>query len=300
MGRLALVPIIIRTAATSIHQPINLVTQSKMSSANPPTEYFTSLARNYARQTGNSTRDLFALSFPLIEPLITPSSIIHDNAGGVGTATSVILENFPSSPIPEIMITDNNPAMIAAARDTFKDLEKITAIEMDSQDLQSVPDGKFTHSILNFSVFLFPDAPSALREIHRTLRDDGVAVLITWKRFGFGSIIHDAQGIVRPDLPRIPLPGSYFLHDGVLAKMAVEAGFEEGNVRVSKGEIVQKGEDVQGMKDFMLADFSTMATKGWSDEDKEKWPAAVEEAIRREVQEFGGIKFEGWTVIARK
>jgi ubiquinone/menaquinone biosynthesis C-methylase UbiE len=271
-----------------------------MSSANPPSEYFTSLARNYAHQTGNSTRDLFALSYPLIEPQITPSSIIHDNAGGVGTAASVIVENFASTSIPEMMITDNNPAMIAAARDTFKDHEKITAIEMDSQDLKSIPNGKFTHSILNFSVFLFPDAPGALREIHRTLRDDGVAVLITWKRFGFGSIIHAAQGIVRPDLLKIPLPGSHFLNEGVLAKMAVEAGFEEGNVRVSKGEIVQKGEDLQGMKDFMMTGFLTMATKGWSDEDREKWPAAVEEAIRREVEEFDGIKFEGWTVIARK
>jgi hypothetical protein len=63
-------------------------------------------------------------------------------------------------------------------------------------------------------------------------------------------------------------------------------------------EIEQKGEDVQGMKEFMLADFS-MATRGWS-EEQQRWHVAVEEAIRREVEEYGGIKFEAWTIIARK
>lgn len=271
-----------------------------MATANPPNQYFTSLSRNYALQTGNSTRDLFALSFNSIASSITSSSTIHDNAGGVGTATTVIL-NESRNAIPEVLITDNNPAMVAAARDAFGDLEsKVTAVEMDSQDLSSIPDGRFTHSILNFSVFLFEDALGALSEIHRTLKPDGVAVLLTWKRFGFGSVIHVAQGIVRPDLQRMPLPGAHFLKEGVLAKMVVEAGFSEANVQVSQREIVQKGEDVQGMKEFMLADFSTMATRGWSDEEQQRWPVAVEEAIRREVEEYGGIKFEAWTVIARK
>jgi hypothetical protein len=98
----------------------------------------------------------------------------------------------------------------------------------------------------------------------------------------------------------MPLPGAHFLNEGVLAGMVVEAGFSEANIQVSQTEIVQKGEDVQGMKEFMLADFSKMATRGWSAEEQQRWPVAVEEAIRREVEEYGGIKFEAWTIIARK
>ena len=40
-------------------------------------------------------------------------------------------------------------------------------------------------------------------------------------------------------------------------------------------------EDVQAMRKFILANSPTMATKGWSDEEKEKWPAVVEEAVRK-------------------
>lgn len=272
--------------------------------ANPPSQYFTSLARNYARQTGNSTRALFALSFDPDALSITPSSIIHDNAGGVGTATSVILDSIAPTcgdDIPEVLITDNNPAMISAARETFKNFgSKITASEIDSEDLSSISDAKFTHSILNFSVFLFPNPLTALREIHRTLQPNGVAVLLTWKRFGFGDLIHAAQGLVCPDLSRMPLPGAHFLNEGVLEKLVVEAGFDERKVQVSKKESIQTEEDIQGMKEFMLADFSKMATRGWSDREQQKWPAAVEEAICGEIGKNGGVKFEAWIVIARK
>lgn len=292
------------TFANIVEGKVNKALKMSSSNANPPPEYFTSLARNYARQTGNSTRAIFASSLDLIASSITSSAVIHDNAGGVGTATSVILDSFVSTSqdgIPEVLITDNSPAMVAAACEAFKGLSpRITAVQIDSQDLSSISDGRFTLSILNFSVFLFPNALAAIREIHRTLQANGVAALLTWKRFGFGSVIHVAQTIVRPGLPVIPLPGTQFLNEGVLAKLVVEAGFDETKTQVVQKETVRTGEDVQGMKEFMLTEFSTMATKGWSDEEKKRWPAAVEQAIRKEVEEYGGIRFEAWVVIARK
>ncbi|KAJ5381889.1 uncharacterized protein N7496_004317 [Penicillium cataractarum] len=270
----------------------------------PPAQFFTSLAQNYGRQTGNSTRALFAAIVGRIAPAITSSSVIHDNAGGVGTATSVILDNLAptsSDDIPEVLITDNNSAMIAAANETFRNIgSKITAVEADSQDLSSIPDAKFTHSIVNFSVFLFPDALQALREIHRTLQPDGVAVLLTWKRFGFGSTVHVAQSLVRPDLPPIPIAGSQFMNPRVLAELVIKAGFSETTMHVNQDGTVRKDEDLEGMRQFMLADVSKMATKDWTEEERGRWPAAINEAIQREVEQYGGIQFESWTIIARK
>jgi hypothetical protein len=43
-----------------------------------------------------------------------------------------------------------------------------------------------------------------------------------------------------------------------------------------------------------------MTTEGWTDEEKIRWPAAVNEAVRREVEQFRGILFEAWTAIAYK
>jgi ubiquinone/menaquinone biosynthesis C-methylase UbiE len=272
--------------------------------ANPPAQYFASLSRNYGRQTGNSTRAVFASILGRISPSITSSSVIHDNAGGVGTVTSVILDSLTStSPddVPEVLITDNNPGMIAAAKEAFRDMKsKITATEADSHDLRNIPDAKFTHSILNFSVFLFNDALQALREIHRTLKPDGVAVLLTWKRFGFGSTVHVAQSLIRPDLPPMPIPGSHFMNEGVLRDLVIMAGFNEEKVQVQHDKTIRKGEDLEGMRDFMLGDISKMATKDWTDEEKSRWPVAVDEAIQREVEQYGGIQFEAWTVIAQK
>ncbi len=268
----------------------------------PPPEYFTALARGYARQTGRAKESIFASCFEEIKPSITASSVIHDNAGGVGTATAVILSRLGGDAVPEVLITDNNAGMIAAAKEGFKaHSSRITAAEMDSQDLGSLPDGKFTHSIMNFSIFLLPDAVGAVREIRRTLRPDGVTLISVYKRFGFGRVVHAAQTAVRPDLPLVPLPGAQFYDDqSVLAKLVVEAGFDEDKVRVLERETVRRGEDLEGMKAFMQSDFAAMATKSWPDEDKAKWPAAVEEAFGKEVEEHGGMKFVSWTAIARK
>lgn len=41
-------------------------------------------------------------------------------------------------------------------------------------------------------------------------------------------------------------------------------------------------------------------TVGWSDEEKGRWPAAVEEAIQKEIEQYGGVLFEAWTAIAQK
>ena len=110
------------------------------------------LATIYANQTGNSTRDLFAACLEEINALlpITEASYLHDNAAGVGTATSLILDSIlgqgeegiilprhggmgtvpregegagwgegEGEGFPKILITDIVPEMVKAARDSF-------------------------------------------------------------------------------------------------------------------------------------------------------------------------------------
>ena len=271
------------------------------SSAIPPAQYFTALAANYTRQTGDATRIIFLDTWgDIAEALpITGSSVVHDNAGGVGTATSVIVDKLPDA-VPEVLITDKNPGMVAAARDAFREFPSITAEEMDSQELR-LEDSRFSHSILNFSVFLFPEPVPALRAIHASLRPQGqgLAALLTWKRFGFADVIHAAQRLIRPDLPVLRLPGPQFYEEGVLARLAVEAGFPEDGMRVLQRKVVSTGEQLGGLKDFILAEFGKTATREWTDEERTKWPQAVEGALQREVEEHGGMLFEAWVVIAK-
>ena len=78
--------------------------------------------------------------------------------------------------------------MIEAFQSTFQGLN-ITSKVMNSQELD-FPDAYFTHSITNFSIFNFQDALAGVREIHRTLKPSGQAVITTWERFGIGEVIH--------------------------------------------------------------------------------------------------------------
>ena len=271
----------------------------------PVPDYFTKLAKHYARQTGDSTRRAFIESWDDINALkpITSSSVIHDNAAGPGTAMSVVVDRLTAagSAVPEALVTDNVAAMVDAAREMFKAHGGVVAVEnMDSQDLGAVPDGRFTHSLLSFSVFLLPDATKALREMRRTLQDGGVAALLTWKRFGASQVIHAAQRLVRPDGALMALPGKHFMDEGVLAQTARDAGFDAAAMQVLEKTVLVRGEQLEGLKSFFFSDFTKPARKEWTPEEEARWPEVLEQALKEETDKYGGVKFEVWVVLCKK
>ena len=164
-------------------------------------------------------------------------------------------------------------------------LPESTVIKAESRDLSSVPDGKFTHSIALFEVFQFPHTPQNFRGIYRTLQTNGVGVFLAWKRNGWYPVIHHAQNLVRADLPLHISSALDFSAEGVLLEFVVEAGFSEGNVEAIIERTVRKGEHIDEMKKSLLWNgiWDSM-TVGWTDEEKGRWPAAVEEAIQKEVE----------------
>ena len=260
-------------------------------------------ARYYFPFHADAERALFASTLIHLTPRITSSSVVHDNGTGAGAATSVILDMLDPKfldEIPEILITDTSKLNVA--NECYSQWSpRITAVKADSQDSSSIPDGKLTHSIAMFTMFHFPDAPQSLREIYRTLQPGGVAVLLAWKRSGSCSVIHQAQSLVRPDLPLEIFSSLDFSGESVLFRFVVEAGFSEAKVEVRQERTVRKAEHIEEMKKLILWDgFRDAMTKGWTDEEKGKWPAAVEEAIQKDVEQYGGVLFEAWTATAYK
>ncbi|KAF4963763.1 hypothetical protein FSARC_8246 [Fusarium sarcochroum] len=278
------------------------ITQSQSKSL-PFPEYFSALAANYAQQTGNSTRTVFELSFDDVQAIkpFNKDSVVHDNAAGPGTATSVIVDKLSADELPKILVTDNVPPMIQGAKDTFASWPQIETKVLDSLNLEGVPDEHFTHSILNFSVFTFSDPVKGLKEIHRTLKPGGLAALTCWKRFGAGNTIHAAQALVRPDLPPMKLPHPEFFQEGVLEKTAVDAGFDSSKFKIVQKNVVVSGSELdEGLKKFMLGDFMRPARAGWTDEEEGRWPEAIAKALEKEVEAYGGVKFESWILLAQK
>lgn len=271
----------------------------------PSQEYFTWLAANHAKLTGNTTRDLFAASLEDIAAVlpITPGSRIHDNAAGPGTAAAVLVEKLPTDTLPtvEILTTDNVPAMLTAAREHLSPLipSTITVQEMDSLKLE-VPDSHLSHSILNFSIFNMADPLRCLQETRRTLKEGGVAALLTWRRFGASEVIRAAQKMVRPDLPPIFVPREEFTREGVLADLAVDAGFGKEKMTVLSKALAVTGDNLDNFREFFPGLISEPARKGWTEEEKARWPEVIEKAIQGEIEEHGGVLFEAWVVLARK
>ena len=275
----------------------------------PTPKYFTSLAATYARQTGNATHDIFFTSLPAITALapITSTSSIHDNAAGPGTATSALLpylSTLPNPPTPQILITDNNPAMVAAAREAFPspNNNNITISLMDSLTL-SIPSSTLTHSLLSFSLPTLSSPLLALQQIHRSLQPSGLAAILTWKRFGAAEVIHAAQRLVKGDAAELmPVPWGGFMREGVVRDLVVQAGFKEEGVMVEERGVVVKGEELEGLRGFLLGEFTRGARSGWSLEEEEEagWEGAVDRVLEGERERFGGVRFEAWVVLARK
>lgn len=269
----------------------------------PFPKYFSAIAANYAQHTGDSTRRTFEQAFDDIQAInpITKKSLVHDNAAGPGTATSVLVDKIPADELPTILVTDNVDPMVQAAKDSFSAWPNIEARLADSLNLQDIPTDHFTHSILNFSVFAFANYQEALKEIYRTLKPGGLAAVLTWKRFGAGDIVHAAQALIRPDLPPMRVPHPEFFQEGVLRDSVIEAGFDPSAVHVSEQSVVVRGPELDdGLKQFLLGDLTRPARAGWTEEEVGRWPEAMDKAIQDEAALHGGIKFDTWVVLATK
>ncbi|RBR22077.1 uncharacterized protein FIESC28_04582 [Fusarium coffeatum] len=269
----------------------------------PSSSYFSAFAANYVQQTGRSTRRVFEESFDDIQATkpINKDAVVHDNAAGPGIAASVIVEKLSADGLPRILVTDNVPPMVQGAKDSFTSWSQVESKILDSLNLEGVSDEYFTHSILNFSVFTLAKPIQGLKEIHRTLKSDGLAAISCWKRFGAGQLIHAAQAIVRPDLPPLKMPHPEFLEEGVLEKTTAEAGFDSSKFKLLEKSVVVSGSELNdGLKLFMLGPLMAPARAGFTEEDEKKWPGAVDEVIKKEVETYGGVRFDAWVLLAQK
>jgi ubiquinone/menaquinone biosynthesis C-methylase UbiE len=265
--------------------------------------YFKNLAQVYPRQTGNSTLNLFAQLTDRLAP-ISSTSVVHDNASGPGTATSVIMKDIQPDAHPTIVATDMVPAMIEAFNSTVSETstwnqERITGVVMKSENL-NFPDAHFTHSITNFSIFNFADPLSSVKEIYRTLQPSGQALITTWKLFGIGEVVHETQRRIRPDLPEMKYSGKELYDADAVVDIMLHAGFVRHQIHVLSMTQIVSGEDLEGLRGFANGPFTDSARTGWTDEEKGRWQEVVHEVLEEEKTKYRGVKFEGWAILATK
>jgi ubiquinone/menaquinone biosynthesis C-methylase UbiE len=274
----------------------------------PLPDYFSKFASIYVRQTGNSTlnvlADVITENVQTSAHPVRPDSVVHDTAAGPGIGAAALVARLPKDQLPkEMLVSDNVAMMVSAARESLvaSPLPHVDCKELDSQDLSSVPDNYFTHSINNFSIFTFVRPADAVRETYRTLRPGGLAVVTCWRRFAPMFIVHAAQKKIRPDLPLMPTPSPEFYEEGVLQKVVEESGFAKDDITmIDKVLLVVDDENIAGLTMLISGPMMSKAREGYTEEEEARWVESVRQSVKEEVEQFGGIRFEAYILLATK
>jgi SAM-dependent methyltransferase len=267
-------------------------------------EHFNKTADKYEATTGGGTRELGQHAISLIAGLkpLTPESKILDNACGTGIVTDIILQ---SGIQPEIHAVDSAENMVSIARARFSSYPNVHAAVMTGEEL-SFPDDTFTHSITNLGLMFFTDADKGAREIARTLRPDGVAVVTGWAMLRHIQIIQEVQAQIRPDdAPFKPPFPDIWLDPEHTKAVLTGAGLD---VQASTAlDVHLGGETADGIADLLTQTFASKAFESWSEEEKDKAAGVMKKIVRERAVPFTrpsgsgvGIKLTGTIFVARK
>lgn len=297
-----------RLPSSIYHPPLSSFEMAPQHPNLPLPNYFTKFASIYIRQTGQTTLNILTNIITdyvqtSVHP-IGPDSVVHDTASGPGVGAAALVSSLPKEQLPkELLISDIVPMMVSAARESLvsSPFPHVECKELDSQDLEGVPDNYFTHSIDNFSIFTFVRPGDAIRESYRTLRPDGLAIVTCWRRFAPMFIVQAAQKKIRPDLPLMPTPSPEFYEEGVLQKLVEENGFSQDKITMAdKVWVVTEEENVAGLMALMSGPMMAKAREGYTEEEEAKWTEAIRQSVKEETEQHGGIRFEAYILLATK
>lgn len=249
-------------------------------------EFFNAGATTYEEGTGGCTRELALkiLDLPQLVGVFSPDAEVLDNACGTGIIAEEIARRCSDKgiEIPRITSVDAAENMVEVARAKFAGTahaERLRFAQLPAERLE-LPDGAFSHSITNLGILFFGDGEEGAREIWRTLRSGGVAVVTSWSDLGYlDAVIRPAQKAVKPEVTPLNFP---------LAERWINAeGVKEGLKKVgfSSVDVFEEGAhygsaDVEELVRLLGEKFPG-ATEGWAEEDKEKFRAEVDKLARK-------------------
>ncbi|KAF5583561.1 ubiquinone menaquinone biosynthesis methyltransferase ubiE [Fusarium pseudocircinatum] len=268
-----------------------------------PTEHFNKIAEKYESTTGGATRELAhhaISSIAALKPLTSESKIL-DNACGTGIVTDIILK---SGIKPEIHAVDVAENMISIARNRFSSHPNVHTAVMSGEEL-AFPDETFTHSITNLGLMYFNDAHKGAREIARTLKPDGVAVVTGWTVMGHIEIIQEVQAQIRPDdTPFKPPVPDIWLDPEHTKAVLLSAGLDVTSTPI---DVYLGGETADGVADLLFHGFGSKVFPSWSVEEQQKGAEVMKKIVRERVVPFTrpsgsgvGIKVSGTIFVVRK
>ncbi|KAM0206810.1 hypothetical protein ACHAQI_008035 [Fusarium lateritium] len=248
----------------------------------------------YGEIVGDGMEQLAAVSISCIEPLGNTEAIVHDVGCGLGAATSAVTTSFNGENVA-IKGSDINDDVLEAYRQNIaKNKWPAEAFKMDASALD-FPDETFTHSIGSALIFVLPnDGTDAMKEMYRTLKPDGVAIVNSWAYTPVLPAIHAACKKTRPAGTPLPRQGLEKWEDAeVLRDVVIEGGFWPDKVSLHQRDVHVTIGDLKRFSTMIWSFIAGTTTTGWLESDEEKWDEAVDAVVEALTLTKGFEKLEG-------
>lgn len=223
-------------------------------------------------QTGGIVNLQFAETCVNLSPPFTADAMIHDNACGSGHVSRQIVATSPPSGI-RIKATDIDETFVDACQANAQASGwPVETAVMRSESLD-FPDDYFTHSIMNIAIFMTANnGLDAAKEIYRTLKSGGTAVVNCWQSMAWLQPIREVHNATRPDHPW-PLPVINWADGTQLRKVMEDAGFKSENIKATMSDAYATTTDLHDWAETTWAYLGGIL--GWQESDEEKWDEAV-------------------------
>ncbi|KAG2025457.1 hypothetical protein GB937_002709 [Aspergillus fischeri] len=85
-----------------------------------------------------------------------------------------------------------------------------------------------------------------------------------------------------------------------LRRVLESGGFEGGNIQIQTRTVAYRWKGLDDLVDIMVAAFSSAITRGWSEEDRAKLPAALRENLSDVEKANASIEMVAYLAVARK
>ncbi|KAJ3544249.1 hypothetical protein NM208_g3156 [Fusarium decemcellulare] len=263
----------------------------------------------YGEIVGDGMEQLAAASMSCIDPL-SEGAVLHDVGCGLGAATAAAVENAGSNKV-SIKGTDINDDCLNLYRQaTTKNVWPAEALHMDAAAMD-FPDDTFSHSVGNALLFVLPnDGIDAMKEMYRTLKPGGLAVVNTWAYLPTMPAIHGAALKTRPEGTQLPRQGLEKWEDAdFLKEIVLKGGFSPDKVTLAKRDVYVTVGELRHFSEMLWSFIGGTSSVGWLQSDEENWERAVE-IVMEELQKTDGyqrvddlhskIKFEANIIVAIK
>ncbi|KAF4448354.1 hypothetical protein F53441_8229 [Fusarium austroafricanum] len=251
-----------------------------MSSGFQPKQVTQYEASHLAELMGKVSETVANFSLDLIPPFQS-TDIIHDNACGSLVVSQCILSKSSTPNGLHIDATDINPQFIMGAEQVVQTTNlPVKAKVMDARSLQ-FPDNHFTHSFNNIAFHSMAIAEPAVKEVFRTLKPGGIAMVSAWNYMPHTDAIKHAHWRTRgKDAPLPMLLQDMSFEEEHVKQALIYAGFDPSNTEFHHTDAFVTVPDMKRWAQLAWS-YLGILPSGWLREDEEKWEEAVNDIVEQ-------------------